>query len=195
MLWNYYREHCGVDSAPQQCVAQVIRFSLATASFTLFLIYSVLEYWDYKSERTGTVITWPEVADIPYPAISICDMHFNITQMDVDLGGIGHIVEVDDDGSADDVIKLYKVAEAKHMNATALMWRYFFTLDKILIPRAANASVVLATCRVGGVSCEVPAPNASASDITDDYAAIQVRTRRATFQLFRSCFAMMSSSS
>ncbi len=62
----------------------------------------------YLREDTGSSISWPELQEIPFPALSICERFYDIGDIDRDLR-VQDIVDVDVDNCTDSTYKLYTV--------------------------------------------------------------------------------------
>ncbi len=155
---------------------QVVIFAVCA---TVFLLMAKQHYDSYVLEPTGSALSSQSVTDMPFPAITICDSHFEYArasaELDFPLSGAGQEPSevVGPPPDDDDVVPgaaasppviapppdvehypldFYAALASLNVSVVDQLWKYHFTLDKVIVQRNPLFEVDL-TCRVGSDSC------------------------------------------
>ncbi len=133
----------------------ILKMAITGACFFGFVYLSLQQYEKYTDEPTGSSLTRESVDDLPFPAISICDTHYQNALAYEELGfprtPFGPPKEVLT--NPDNLIEKLMLFEE---DIVPNLWKYFFTLDEI-IHNLANLPRKEATpnprCMIGNVNC------------------------------------------
>ncbi len=165
----------------------LLKMAITVCCFGSFVMLSLEQYQRYRDEPTGSSLTRESVQDLPFPAITVCDTHYQNALAYEELGfprsPIGSPKEVltNPDGFIEKLTLL-------KLDIVPNLWKYFFSLDEVihnLVTRAGQGSTPDVRCKVGNVNCvrymgdsEVVIPlNSSQQDIELEVEAGKWRSR------------------
>ncbi len=135
----------------------LVKFSVSAACFGIFVALTVKQCSSFMKEPTGSTLTREYVEAFPFPAITICDTHFQNALAFEELNfprpplGTLHLKEV----LTNPEHLIEKLTLFGH-DVVPNLWRYFFTLDKVIhhlatLPKKESAPNV--RCKIGNVNC------------------------------------------
>ena len=135
----------------------LLKFVASATCLGIFVALFVEQCNTFMEEPTGSSLTRESVEDIPFPAITICDMHIqnalayeelNFPRSPFASGPLREVLS-----NPEHLIE--KLTLFGH-EVVPNLWRYFFTLDKIihnLVALAGEESTPDNKCKVGNVNC------------------------------------------
>ncbi len=130
-----------------------IKIVISVCCYTVFILMSKEQYDNFKEEPTGSALSGETVSDLPFPAITICDNHYENARAYEEerfpknaMGGKPQTV-------TKDTLNLYEKLITFDLPIVPKLWSYYFTLDKILLHHRSYYRTVQDYCRVGPVPC------------------------------------------
>ena len=119
----------------------------------VFLWSASLQYREFLKESTGTLLHHQSIPNMDFPAVTICDKHFQfrkaVEERDIFVGPFQKPKEI-----ATNILDAERVLKDRY-HIVPRLWKYQFTLDDILRPERGQFSEIM-YCRVGTVSCSFP---------------------------------------
>ncbi len=150
-------EHFLLASLQNVTYQNLLKFVASATCLGIFVALSVEQCNTFMEEPTGLSLTRESVEDIPFPAITICDMHIQNALASEELNfprspfASGPLKEV----LSNPEYLIERLILFGH-EVVPNLWRYFFTLDKIihkLVTLAGEKSTSDNKCKVGNVNC------------------------------------------
>ena len=115
-----------IKPTPQSCL-----IFISAIACTICFVAMMKSQWEvYKSEPTGTSLQWKSVKNIPFPAISVCDPHFENRRMLEDFKAPVLPFQTPRKIVADPLL-IYTRLEVGNLPTMPNLWKYYFTLDKM----------------------------------------------------------------
>ena len=150
---------------------------LVCLSVFVYMIHK--QYLNYSLEETGTSLKWKSVDPLPFPAISICDSHYENAKVRKDLK-----------------VPQMPFSTAKEMRANPLpfyqyhinndkdiesgIWKYYMTVDKMIYPSTDDEYRITGEkkfhqCKIGTASCSIDWQQVTKPDKVSITPEIQVQ--------------------
>ncbi len=136
-----------------------VQFVITVSCLTVFILMARQQYDYFEEEPTGTSLSGGSISGYSFPAVTICDSHFENARAYDELGfpvsPFGRPREV-----TSNPLRLYeKLTDFKFPIMTNL-WKFYLTLDKKILERSkkAETSFIQITdnnCRVGKIECGI----------------------------------------
>ncbi len=108
----------------------------------------------YSHEPTGTSLQWKSEDSLPFPAISVCDHHYDYGRTHRDLGFPYNVFAPRPTGTRTHPLTVYKFLDDLGMeDEVSVMdfhWGFYYTLNKVIEPLSLDNKM---TCMVGSHSC------------------------------------------
>ncbi len=133
-----------------------VQIIISLCCYLVFILMSKEQYDTFRDEPTGSALSSESVSNLPFPAITICDNHFENARAYEELGfpmsPFGRPQQV-----KKNPLSFYDMLIKFGLPIVPSLWRYHFTLDKQIPERkkyALDTSIWADNrCRVGNVQC------------------------------------------
>ncbi len=134
-------------------VLRSLQVLISLACVTVFLLMAKQQYDTFREEPTGSSLSSVSLADMPFPAITICDYHYEYGKAYSDLGFPRNIFGKPPPEVAFHPLNFYDRLTTFDLAVMPHLWKYYFTLDKIITERDDWMQRKDHRCRMGSVGC------------------------------------------
>ncbi len=129
-----------------------LRRALRFACVLAFLVMAARQYASFRSEHTGSMLSRGTMGNLPFPAVTVCDQHYDLGRAWEELGLPSNVLGRKYVGVAENPSLFYLRLEQFGLPIYRNLWKYYFTLDAILY-RHISEETRDDSCVVGGKSC------------------------------------------
>ena len=119
----------------------------------VFVLMAKQQYDTFQDEPTGSSLSSLSIADMPFPAISICDQHYEYGRAYRELGFPRSIFGRPPPAVSYHPLGFYQWLATFRLPIMPNLWKYYFTLDKIIQERDTTMHETDDRCRIGSVDC------------------------------------------
>ena len=160
----------------------ILNISASVVCSIVFLLMSISQFEVFSSEPTGTSLKWKSINDMPFPAMSICDSHFEYGKAWVDLGLPLNMFGKPPQDITENPLDFYeKLKTFDYMDKLGeSLWKHHFNLNKIMSDYTRDKKYGN-LCSIGSKSCSPP-PEASVTLPTDVTATLELEVEAGTWK-------------
>ncbi len=119
----------------------------------IFLVMLHNQYQDFVLERTGSTLSQQSLQNISFPAITICSQYYDLGKAWKELGFPVNIFGMRPKGLKPNPMQFYDMLERYDLPILPNLWKYYFTLDKVLTPADMDWR---SSCLMGEIICSHP---------------------------------------
>ncbi len=136
---------------------KVAKIGVTLGCLLAFLVMAKEQCDAFRREPTGSSLTTEFDLELPFPAISICDKHFENLRAHREMGfPMSPFPGSQPQEVQSNPLVLYEKGLAFGHQVVPMLWRYYFTLDKKIRRYFEGTDLFEPTCRVGPHSCGIP---------------------------------------
>ena len=147
------------DALPKLTAFKIFETVVVLACMIVFVILIKTQYTEFSSEQTGTSLKWKPIDKLPFPALSICNSHYENARVKKDFGVPPPLIPSTTlKEYRENPLSFYKMHIVYDGNIEQGIWDYYMTLDKIInTVTEADYDSDTKHCRVGSHSCDLVA--------------------------------------